>query len=126
MYVRLLMTFISVLSFFIQPIPNRGSWNAIDTNMIIDEQGNTWMVFGSFGQGIKLIRLTSDLIAIAEPQEWYYISNRQYSGKVKSAGTVEAPFIMKHGEYYYLSVSFEHCCRVLQSNYKVLQGVQKM
>lgn len=49
MYVRLLKTFISVLSFFIQPIPNRGSWNAIDTNMIIDEQGNTWMVFGSFG-----------------------------------------------------------------------------
>lgn len=109
----------------VRSIPNRDSWNAIDPNIIIDEQGNPWMAFGSFWEGIKLVRLTSDLDAIAEPQEWYSISNRQYSGKVRSDGAVEAPFIMKHGEYYYLFVSFDYCCRGLQSNYKVAVGRSK-
>ena len=113
----------------IQSVPNRDSWNAIDPNIIIDEKGTPWMTFGSFWDGIKLVRLTDDLNAVAEPQEWYSISHRQRSVSVKSEdagdGAVEAPFIMKHGEYYYLFVSFDYCCRGLKSDYKVAVGRSK-
>lgn len=113
----------------IQSVPNRDSWNAIDPNIIIDEKGTPWMSFGSFWDGIKLVRLTGDLNAVAEPQEWYSISRRQRSVNVKAEdagdGAVEAPFIMKHGGYYYLFVSFDYCCRGLQSDYKVAVGRSK-
>ena len=113
----------------IQSVPNRDSWNAIDPNIIIDEKGTPWMTFGSFWDGIKLVRLTDDLNAVTEPQEWYSISRRQRSVSVKSEdagdGAVEAPFIMKHGEYYYLFVSFDYCCRGLKSDYKVAVGRSK-
>ena len=36
--------------------------------------------------------------------------------------SVEAPFIMKHGGYYYLFVSYDYCCRGLKSTYKVVVG----
>ena len=45
----------------------------------------------------------------------------------KYAGTnaIEAPFIFKHGGYYYLFVSWDYCCRGAQSNYRVALGRSK-
>ena len=45
----------------------------------------------------------------------------------KYAGTnaIEAPFIFKHGGYYYLFVSWDYCCRGAQSNYRVAVGRSK-
>jgi arabinan endo-1,5-alpha-L-arabinosidase len=45
----------------------------------------------------------------------------------KYAGTnaIEAPFIMKHGGYYYLFVSWDYCCRGAKSNYRVAVGRSK-
>ena len=42
----------------------------------------------------------------------------------KYAGTnaIEAPFIFKHGGYYYLFVSWDYCCRGAKSNYRVAVG----
>ena len=35
---------------------------------------------------------------------------------------VEAPFIFRHGEYYYLFVSWDYCCKGMNSSYKVVVG----
>jgi len=35
---------------------------------------------------------------------------------------IEAPFISSHGGFWYLWVSFDYCCRALQSSYKVAVG----
>ena len=110
----------------IQSVPNRDMWNAIDPNIIIDEAGTPWMSFGSFWDGIKMVRLTDDLARVAQPEEWYSLSRRERSfeldDKDPGDGAVEAPFIMKHGDYYYLFVSFDYCCRGMKSNYKVVVG----
>ena len=38
---------------------------------------------------------------------------------------VEAPFIFRHGKYYYLFVSFDYCCRGERSTYKTVYGRSK-
>lgn len=110
----------------IQSVPNRDMWNAIDPNVIVDEEGNPWMDFGSFWDGIKLFKMKKDMSGPAVPQEWYSVCRRErkFEQPDSSAGdgAVEAPFIMKHGNYYYLFTSFDYCCRGARSNYNVVVG----
>ncbi len=101
----------------VQSIPARDSWNAIDANVIVDDEGTPWMNFGSFWDGIKMVRLTPDSLKIAEPQEWYSLIRRKTDDNA-----VEAPFIYKKGNYYYLFASIDYCCRGLKSDYKVIVG----
>lgn len=120
-------------------IPGRDNWNAIDPNVAIDENGDAWMSFGSFWGGIKLVKLDKTLTKLAEPQEWYGVCYRPEGtypayedkvlkqdprGKIFDAGedAVEAPFIFKKGNYWYLFVSYDYCCRGENSTYKVVVG----
>jgi arabinan endo-1,5-alpha-L-arabinosidase len=113
----------------IQSVPGRDLWNAIDPNVILDEKKNPWMVFGSFWNGIKLVRLSSTLLELSAPEEWYTVSKRPRDLKVKDPdpgpGAVEAPFLFRKGEYYYLFVSFDFCCRGKESTYKIVVGRSK-
>ncbi|MDO4497456.1 MAG: arabinan endo-1,5-alpha-L-arabinosidase [Bacteroidales bacterium] len=113
----------------IQSVPGRDMWNAIDPNIIFDEEGTPWMSFGSWWEGIKLVKMTSDLMALAEPQEWHTLSKRprSFDFDEDNAGDapVEAPFIIEHDGYYYLFVSFDYCCRGTESTYKVVVGRSK-
>lgn len=110
----------------IQSVPYRDDWNAIDPNIIVDEDGCTWMNFGSFWNGMKMFRMTDDLSAVAQPEEWITLSKRQRTwtldDKDPGDGAVEAPFIFKKGDWYYLFVSFDYCCRGKESTYKVVVG----
>ena len=38
---------------------------------------------------------------------------------------VEAPFMIRHGDMYYLFVSFDQCCRGVNSTYKTMVGRSK-
>ena len=38
---------------------------------------------------------------------------------------IEAPFIIRHGEWYYLFASWDYCCRGAKSNYRVAVGRSK-
>lgn len=113
----------------IQSVPFRDMWNAIDPNIIIDEEGTPWLNFGSFWDGIKMVKLTKDMMQVAQPETWYSLCRRERTFTLDDSnpgdGAAEAPFIMKHDEYYYLFVSFDYCCRGLKSNYKVAVGRSK-
>ncbi|MGI4863758.1 MAG: family 43 glycosylhydrolase [Janthinobacterium lividum] len=105
----------------VQSVPGRDQWNAIDPNLIRDEAGQPWLAFGSFWTGIQLVKLRPDLTAPAEPQEWHALANRA-SGALANDGPIEAPFIFRHGGYYYLFVSFDYCCQGPKSTYKIMVG----
>jgi arabinan endo-1,5-alpha-L-arabinosidase len=110
----------------IQSVPGRDLWNAIDPNVAFDEDMTPWMVFGSFWSGMKLVKLDSTLTAVAQPEEWYTVARRPRDFKTDDRdageGAIEAPFIFRKNGFYYLSVSFDVCCRGVESNYKVMVG----
>lgn len=110
----------------IQSVPGRDMWNAIDPNFIIDESNTPWLVFGSFWNGIKLVKLNTDLTAVAQPETWYTVAARKRDftlpDSVAGDAAIEAPFIFKKGKYYYLFVSWDYCCRAEKSTYKVVVG----
>lgn len=110
----------------IQSVPGRDMWNAIDPNEIDDEKGNHWLTFGSFWNGIKLVKLNSELTSVAEPEEWYTVAARQRNfllpDSVAGDAAIEAPFIFRKNDYYYLFVSFDYCCRGEKSTYKMMVG----
>lgn len=113
----------------IKSIPGRDDWNAIDPNLIIDENSEPWLAFGSFWGGLKMVKLNPDLITIAEPQAWFTIAARKrdvgFEDTEAGNGAIEGPFITKKDDYYYLFVSFDLCCRGAASTYNVRVGRSK-
>lgn len=110
----------------IESVPGRDLWNAIDPNIIRDKEGRIWMSFGSFWEGIKLVRLDSTLTKPHEPQQWHTLARRERSFQLPDEepgdGAVEAPFIILRNGKYYLFVSFDYCCRGIESSYKIAVG----
>ncbi|PZX93791.1 arabinan endo-1,5-alpha-L-arabinosidase [Flavobacterium aquariorum] len=113
----------------IQSIPNRDLWNAIDPNLTFDENNTPWLAFGSFWEGLKMVKLNSDLKSIAQPQEWHTIAKRKRTFELADTdpgdGALEAPFIFKKNGYYYEFLSWDLCCRGPKSTYKVVVGRSK-
>ena len=97
----------------------RDNWNAIDPNFIIDDNGEPWLTFGSFWDGIQLVKLDTTM-HIAKGQKMKTIARRKHVNDMENP--VEAPFIFKHGGYYYLFVSWDYCCQGMKSTYKVVVG----
>lgn len=102
----------------IQSKPGRDNWNAIDPNIIFDDNNVPWMSFGSFWGGLKIVKMNDDLISIAEPKEMHTIAVRSRENN----SAVEGPFIIKKDDYYYLFVSFDFCCKEENSTYNVRMG----
>jgi arabinan endo-1,5-alpha-L-arabinosidase len=114
----------------IQSVPGRDLWNAIDPNLVFDENGTPWLNYGSFWNGMKLVKLDNDLKTVMNgPEDWFTISRRprtfELDDRNPGDGSVEAPFIFKKNDWYYLFVSFDYCCRGVNSTYKVVVGRSK-
>lgn len=113
----------------VRSVPHRDLWNAIDAHIVLDEKGTAWMSFGSFWSGLKLFKLNDALTAPAEPQEWHSLAKRERSvlldDVLPEPAAIEAPFIFKKGEHYYLFASWDYCCRGKDSTYKIVVGRSK-
>jgi arabinan endo-1,5-alpha-L-arabinosidase len=122
----------------IQSVPGKTNWNAIDPNLIVDEDGTPYLTFGSFWDGLKLVKLTPDAMAVAEDiTKIPTIASRKKSVSKSNTATIEnisveagtnaieAPFVFKKGEYYYLFASIDYCCRGVDSSYKMIVGRSK-
>ena len=113
---------------------NRDNWNAIDPNFVIDDNDTPWMVWGSFWDGIQIVRLATPM-HVAKGEKPRTLARRYAPGTTTAepnptsahAGTnaIEAPFVMKHQGYYYLFMSWDYCCRGSKSNYRVAVGRSK-
>ena len=109
-------------------------FNAIDPNIVFDAKGQPWLSFGSFWGGIKMRRIdaVTGKPAAADPT-LYAIAARvkpelpepPKPGLPADWQAIEAPFIVRHGDFYYLFVSFDLCCRGTKSTYRTMVGRSK-
>jgi arabinan endo-1,5-alpha-L-arabinosidase len=89
-------------------------WNAIDPNVVLDDDGTPYMVFGSYWSGIKAIQLDPQ----GSPAD-------DILHTISSRGTemaTAAPLIVKREEYYYHFVSFDRCCAGVESTHNIRVG----
>ena len=91
------------------------NFNAIDPSIFFEDETDPWLVFGSYDSGIKLIaldaqgnRLDSQMTSIA--------------ARSSDNPAIQAPFLMKRSGYYYLFVSFDHCCEGANSDHSIRVG----
>ncbi|WP_207922544.1 arabinan endo-1,5-alpha-L-arabinosidase, partial [Micromonospora sp. KC606] len=89
------------------------TFNAIDPNLVVDDQGRWWLSFGSFWSGIKLVQL--------DPATGRRLGTTMHSLANYVPG-IEAPVMTKRGAWYYLYVSFDRCCQGASSTYRVMVG----
>jgi arabinan endo-1,5-alpha-L-arabinosidase len=106
-------------------------FNAIDPNLVVDGRGQAWLSFGSFWSGIKMRRIDPQTGKLSrEDTRLYSLATRKRPanappdppGLPGNWQAIEAPFVVHHGAYYYLFVSFDLCCRGARSSYKTMVG----
>ncbi len=91
-------------------------YNAIDPAGYVDMNGNAWMIFGSFWDGIKMI-------AIDPTTGKQLASNTKiYSLASRGGGAIEGATMIEHDNYYYLFSSWDACCQGVNSTYNVRVG----
>ena len=92
--------------------------NAIDPQIASDGKRD-WLVFGSFWSGIRLVPLDASgkVLAGEVPQP--------LAQRPDPPDAIEGAFLYRHGEWYYLFVSFDFCCKGLQSTYNIRVGRSK-
>lgn len=107
------------------------NFNAIDPNIVLDEKGQPWLSFGSFWGGIKMRRIdpVTGKPAPSDPTLYSLASRIQPEnsdaakpGLPPDWEAIEAPFIVRHNNFYYLFVSFDLCCRGIHSTYRIMVG----
>jgi arabinan endo-1,5-alpha-L-arabinosidase len=99
-----------------------GAWqdataNAIDAAVVEDGDGGLWLTWGSWGGGIRIQALDRETGLLLDPDALPVSLARR-----PIVEAVEGPYIVRRGEYYYLFVSFDLCCRGLESTYSVRVG----
>jgi arabinan endo-1,5-alpha-L-arabinosidase len=96
-------------------------WNAIDPNIFVEDAGHVWLDWGSFWGGIKMRRIdpSTGLLSSAD-ETMYALASRPREPPI--GGSIEAPFLVKRGGFYYLFVSFDRCCRGAMSTYNIRVG----
>lgn len=96
-------------------------FNTIDAGIVTDTEGRIWMTFGSYWKGIYLLEL--DLKtgkSLFDPPKLYPIARRE-----PGTTAIEAPYIIYRDGYYYLFVSFDQCCKGIESTYNIRVGRAK-
>jgi arabinan endo-1,5-alpha-L-arabinosidase len=93
-------------------------YNAIDPSLTVDPAGRWWLSLGSWWTGIKMIQI--------DPSTGKQLSSNltRYSlaSRTSTSLGIEAPFIVQHGGSYFLLVSWDLCCRGVNSTYRVMVG----
>ena len=97
-----------------------------------------WKVFALFplfvlapymcpAQKATVYRLSGDIAGTHDPsiikegKTWYVFATGKAPGRLPANWqAVEAPFLLRHGDYFYLFTSWDLCCRALKSTYKTM------
>jgi arabinan endo-1,5-alpha-L-arabinosidase len=103
---------------------DKDDWNAIDANLVVENENSVWLNWGSFWGGIKMRRIDPATGKLSQSDTTMYsLCSRPRAQP--TGGSVEAPFIVRNGDFWYLFASFDRCCRGVDSTYNVVVGRSK-
>ena len=88
--------------------------NAIDPAIFRDNDGSQWMTYGSYWSGIKLIQL--------DPQTGKRMAPDSPPHPLAFNDSIEASYLCRHDDYYYLFVNWGSCCQGPKSTYNIRIG----
>jgi len=91
--------------------------NAIDPAIFHDKDGSLWMTYGSYWSGIKLIQL--------DPQTGKRLAPDSTLYSLAFNDSIEASYLCRHEDYYYLFVNWGSCCQGPKSTYNIRIGRSK-
>lgn len=91
--------------------------NAIDPAIFHDRDGSLWMTYGSYWSGIKLLQL--------DPQTGKRITPDAPLYALAFNDSIEAAYLCRHDDYYYLFVNWDSCCQGPKSTYNIRVGRSK-
>lgn len=91
-------------------------YNTIDPAIYI-EGDRVWVVFGSYWQGIHLFEV--------DPKTGLRKDPNRPAVRLAWNHSIEAAYITKRGEWYYLFVNFDQCCKGKDSTYNIRVGRSK-
>lgn len=94
-------------------------FNALDPNIVTDKAGDIWLTFGSYWSGIKQVQI--------DPQTGRPMTGERFPLAARPdvpSDPIEGASMIRHGDYYYLFVSIDYCCKAsyLDDNYKQIVG----
>ena len=96
-------------------------FNAIDPNILVDNDGTIWLTYGSYWSGIKQRQIdpATGLLLASNPTRYNLATRPGVPGD-----PIEGASLVQHGGYYYLFVSVDYCCNrnVATDNYKEAVG----
>jgi arabinan endo-1,5-alpha-L-arabinosidase len=92
-------------------------YNAIDPSVLRDRDGSLWLAFGSYWSGIKLIEL--------DPQTGKRMAPDSKLFSLAYNESIEASYLCRHDDYYYLFVNWGSCCQGPKSTYNIRIGRSK-
>src|SRR5665213_808736 len=93
---------------------NGSPYNAIDPSVTLDANGNPWMSFGSYWNGIYVVQLDLPTGLRVSPSSLTY--------HVAFNSSIEASCIFRRGGYYYLMADWGSCCSGVNSTYNIRMG----
>jgi arabinan endo-1,5-alpha-L-arabinosidase len=92
-------------------------YNAIDPSVFHDNDGSLWLTFGSYWSGIKLVQL--------DPQTGKRTAPDSKLFSLAHNDSIEASYLCRHDDYYYLFVNWGSCCAGPKSTYNIRIGRSK-
>jgi len=106
-----------------QPETDITSINCIDPSILVDIDGSVWMSYGSYSDGIMVVRIDPTTGKRLNPAS---VGNKIASSSTSFfANTTEGSFLHRHGSYYYLFINYGGCCAGIDSTYNIRVGRSK-
>lgn len=104
--------------------PDRTNYNAIDSAFFRDEDGKAYLFWGSYWTGIKAVEVDSKTGKpfnyvegdLKIPADYVAVASRRRDT------SIEAPYLVRRGDYYYLFTSRGSCCDGVKSTYHLVVG----
>lgn len=94
-------------------------YNAIDPNVVQDQAGKLWLIFGSYWSGLKIVELDAKTGMLKDPAS---PSIQAIASDPKPPHAEEGAALMWHDGWYHLFFSKGTCCQGVRSTYYIVSG----